>query len=225
MNITALNESCADNATCEPTTDSFQQEYEDYVPEEPLDSWTLASATLFSLICALGLLGNLLVIIVIVRYAQKKTVTDWYIVNLAASDLCFLVGLPLLIATSVLKRWIFGLFMCRLFFILTSINWFTSVFILTVMSADRYMAVCHPVRSITYRTPRVAAVVCACVWAASMLVMLPIMIYTTTTPHWLYGPSRMRCNIDFPHIEGVNAETAFILYGFVPKLRHKFADT
>ena len=53
--------------------------------------------------------------------------TNSYIVNLAVSDFCFLIGLPLVITTAVRQEWIFGYVCCKLFYILTSLNWFTSV--------------------------------------------------------------------------------------------------
>lgn len=40
----------------------------------------------------------------------------------------------------------------------TSVNQFTSSLLLTVMSADRYIAVCHPINSPTFRTPAIAKV-------------------------------------------------------------------
>jgi len=48
-------------------------------------------------------------------------------INLAVSDFCFLVGLPFVIVTGVLRRWIFGYVFCKLFYSLTALNWFTSV--------------------------------------------------------------------------------------------------
>lgn len=37
-------------------------------------------------------------------------------------------------------------------------NMFTSTFTLTVMSMDRYVAVCHPVKALDMRTPHKAKV-------------------------------------------------------------------
>ena len=62
------------------------------------------------------------------RYSKMRgSVTNSYIVNLAVSDFCFLVGLPVLIITAVRRQWIFGYVCCKLFYISTSLNWFTSV--------------------------------------------------------------------------------------------------
>jgi len=52
------------------------------------------------------------------------------------------------------------------------------VFTLTVMSADRYLAVCRAIESRRYRTPCYSRAVCVAVWVASLLVMMPIYLYS-----------------------------------------------
>ena len=180
----------------------------------PVDSWKAIVSAVYALICISGIIGNSCVIVVIARYAKTKTVTNLYIANLAVADLCFLVGLPVIMTTSILERWVFGAVICRLFFVSTSINWFASVFVLTVMSVDRYLAVCWPVASLRYRTLAIARVVCACVWTASILAMLPIILYATTASR--HGPGgRQTCTIRWPHVGLISPEKAFIWYSFV----------
>ena len=109
------------------------------------------------------------------------------------------------------KSWLFGFVMCKIFYILTSVNWFTSMFTLTVMSADRFMAVCHPVTSMRYRTPIYSRMVCAMVWTISFLVMLPVILYTNTVER---GPSTA-CAISWPSGQIIPPEKAFIWYAFL----------
>lgn len=83
----------------------------------------------YGVICVCGLVCNGLVMFVIcLQNSPAHSVTNAYIVNLAVADSCFLVGLPFLITTAVVRRWIFGHVCCKLFYTLTSVNWFTSVF-------------------------------------------------------------------------------------------------
>ena len=180
---------------------------------EPISGGTAFCAAMYTLICVAGLVGNGMVIFVVLRYTKMKTVTNMYILNLAVADLCFLIGLPFLIVTSLLKSWVFGTFTCKLFYIATSINWFTSVFTLTVMGADRYLAVCHPIRSMRYRTPLISRIVCIVVWTVSLLVMLPIMLYATTVTNPENG--KVSCTIIWPGDQIIPAELAFIWYGFL----------
>lgn len=180
---------------------------------DPIGPWTGVIVAFYAIVCAGGLAGNALVITVALRFARTRSVTDVYVANLAVADLCFVVGLPFLLTTMVVRRWVFGSVLCRLFYMLTSINWFTSVFTLTAMSADRYLAVCHPVRAMSVRTPAVAGAVCACIWALSVAVMSPIVMYATIAPHPRDG-SRVSCTIRWPDSRLVGSELAFMLYAF-----------
>uniref|UniRef100_A0A673Y6X0 G-protein coupled receptor 54-like n=1 Tax=Salmo trutta TaxID=8032 RepID=A0A673Y6X0_SALTR len=82
-------------------------------PPVLVDAWLVP--TLFSLIMLVGLVGNSLVIHVITRHQQMRTVTNFYIVNLASTDIMFLVCcVPFTATLYPLPSWVFGDFMCRL---------------------------------------------------------------------------------------------------------------
>ena len=208
----SLNQTCPLNNTCEMYNCTENNTTGCPYDPPPTAPWTIVSLTFYVIIFVIGLIGNILVIIAVLRHPKMKTVTNIYILNLAVADSLFLIGLPFLIATTIQQRWVFGFFMCKVFFFLTSINWFGSVFTLTVMSADRYMAVCHPIRSIRYRTRFVALLVCCCVWLVSLLVMLPIILYSTTIAHPRGGE---RCTISWPDGQPISADMAFIWYSML----------
>lgn len=141
-------------------------------------SSTLLTAVTYLSVFVVGLAGNSLAIYVLLRYAGMKTVTNIYILNLAIADELYIIGLPFLAAQNVLSYWPFGSFLCRVVMTADSMNQFTSIFCLTVMSVDRYLAVVHPIRSTNWRHPRVAKVVSAAVWAVSFVVVLPVVIFS-----------------------------------------------
>ncbi|KAJ2953055.1 hypothetical protein O0L34_g7446 [Tuta absoluta] len=165
---------------------------------------------LYALVCVVGLLGNSLVIYVVLRFSKMQTVTNMYIVNLAIADECFLIGIPFLIVTMSLRSWPFGAFMCKAYMISTGINQFTSSIFLCIMSADRYIAVCHPIAAPRLRTPLVSRVVSAAAWTASALVMTPIFMYTTL----IETENGLSCNIVWPEREFNKGQTSFTLYSF-----------
>ena len=188
----------------------------------------------YALVCISGLCGNTLVIYVVLRFSKMQTVTNIYILMLALADECFLVGIPFLIVTSVHGDWIFGTTMCKIYFTTTSINQFTSSIFLTVMSADRYIAVCHPISSPRFRTPVIARSVSLTAWAASALMMVPVFMYAATITKQDTGGES--CNIFWPFEEDtvpsgphlnstldskktpqrvINGQTAFTFYSFI----------
>ncbi|XP_014781588.1 somatostatin receptor type 2 [Octopus bimaculoides] len=165
-----------------------------------------------SLICITGLFGNCLVIYVVTMFSKMKTVTNTYILNLAIADVLFLVSIPLLIVTIKNGFWMFGFFMCKFYYLLVSINSFTGVFTLTVMSADRYLAVCHPIKSMSLRTPKVAFIITVCIWLISILIMLPALMYSTTVRN---AKNRDSCTMVMPDHLGISPDKIFIWYNFI----------
>uniref|UniRef100_A0A3P9MA11 Somatostatin receptor 3 n=1 Tax=Oryzias latipes TaxID=8090 RepID=A0A3P9MA11_ORYLA len=160
---------------------------------------------IYIVVCVIGLGGNTLVIHIVLHYSKIESVTNIYILNLAIADELFMLGLPFLAVQNTLQSWPFGSFMCRLVMTVDSINQFTSIFCLTVMSIDRYLAVVHPIRSSKWRRPQVAKVVNGTVWALSFLVVLPVVIFANIQK------AGGTCNISWPQPANI-WRAAFIIY-------------
>lgn len=138
-----------------------------------------------------------------------------FILNLALADISFLIGIPFLITTMYLGEWTFGKGMCKAYMVSTSITQFTSSIFLLIMSADLFLAVCHPISSPRYRTPFISRVVSALAWSMSALIMLPVMLYANTIEK--DNKQRSSCIIEWPENEeaGGGSGTTFILYSLV----------
>ncbi|XP_071386159.1 somatostatin receptor type 2 [Centroberyx affinis] len=161
---------------------------------------------IYFVVCGVGLCGNALVIYVILRYAKMKTVTNIYILNLAVADVLCMMSLPFIAMQLALVHWPFGEALCRVIMTVDSLNQFTSIFCLTVMSIDRYLAVVHPIKSTKWRKPRVAKLINLTVWGVSLLVNLPTMIFS--------GLNKVPvCGIVWPEPQQVYY-TAFMFYTF-----------
>lgn len=164
---------------------------------------------LYSIVCIVGLLGNTLVIYVVLRFSKMQTVTNMFLVNLAIADECFLIGIPFLVTTMSLRYWPFGKIMCKAYMTTTSINQFTSSIFLFIMSADRYIAVCHPIAAQRLRTPFISKMVSLIAWATSALFMIPVVLYANIGD----VESGVSCNIYWPDENG--GQTTFTLYSFI----------
>uniref|UniRef100_A0A3Q3VWX5 Somatostatin receptor type 2 n=1 Tax=Mola mola TaxID=94237 RepID=A0A3Q3VWX5_MOLML len=173
---------------------------------------------IYFMVCAVGLCGNTLVIYVILRYAKMKTVTNIYILNLAVADVLCMMSLPFIALQLALVHWPFGEVLCRVIMTVDSLNQFTSIFCLMVMSIDRYLAVVHPIRSTKWRKPRIAKLINLTVWGVSLLVILPTMIFS--------GLDKVPvCGIVWPEPQDVYYK-AFIFYTFFvrPNLTEIFSS-
>ncbi|KAM9434468.1 opioid receptor, delta 1a [Clarias gariepinus] len=150
---------------------------------------------LYSVICVVGLLGNILVMYGVVRYTKMKTATNIYIFNLALADALATSTLPFQSAKYLMNTWPFGEPLCKLVIAIDYYNMFTSIFTLTMMSVDRYIAVCHPVRALEFRTPAKAKLINVCVWILSSAIGVPIMVMAVTK---VTDQGKTVCTLKFP---------------------------
>ncbi|XP_052389753.1 thyrotropin-releasing hormone receptor-like [Carassius gibelio] len=122
---------------------------------ETLETWTdrsveykAISVLVVFLICALGIVGNVMVILVVLTTKHMRTPTNGYLVSLAVADLMVLIaaGLPS-IADSVFGSWIFGHAgcLCITYFQYLGIN--ASSCSITAFTIERYIAICHPIKA------------------------------------------------------------------------------
>ncbi len=134
------------------------------------------------------------------RYTKMKTATNIYIFNLALADALATSTLPFQSAKYLMSTWPFGELLCKLVIAIDYYNMFTSIFTLTMMSVDRYIAVCHPVRALDFRTPFKAKIINICIWILSSAVGFPVMVMAVTrvTPAGEKKMSEKVCYL--PHI-------------------------
>lgn len=142
--------------------------------KDSMDGFGIIMAMLYLVVCVLGLAGNSLVIVAILKLEKMSSSTTVYIFNLALADGLFMVGLPFIASQNFQNHWMFGDVTCKVVMVLDGINQFTSVFCLTVMSIDRYMALADPLRFTHWRTPQCAKIVSAFLWLFSLLTILPM---------------------------------------------------
>ena len=137
---------------------------------------------IFCAVIAFGCVGNVLVIVVVIRNREQYTsTTNIFIVNLAIADLAFLifcVPFHAVIYTSS-ETWPFGNIMCKLVHGVQFTSMAASIYTLVAMSLDRFLAVGYPLRTKHLRQPPAALAVVVGVWTASLLLAAPwIVVYT-----------------------------------------------
>lgn len=139
---------------------------------------TIIVPSLIGIICSTGLIGNILILVTIIR-SRRKTIPDIYICNLAIADLVHIIGMPFLIHQWARGgEWVFGSPLCTIITSLDTCNQFACSAIMTAMSLDRYLALVQPFRLISLRTRSKTIRINLCLWAASFVVVLPVWVYS-----------------------------------------------
>ncbi|KAF7700845.1 apelin receptor B [Silurus meridionalis] len=136
---------------------------------------------LYMLIFILGLSGNGVVIFIVWKAERKRRAADVYIGNLAMADLTFVVTLPLwAVYTALGYQWPFGVVLCKLSSYVVMLNMFASVFCLTCLSMDRYLAIVRSLSSSQLRTHGRMKVSLFAIWVLSGALASPTLLFRTT---------------------------------------------
>lgn len=148
----------------------------------------------------IGIVGNSMVVAVIYCYMKLKTVANIFVLNLAVSDLTFLITLPMWATfTATGYHWPFGGFLCKASAGLAIFNLYTSIFFLTALSIDRYLAIVHPVRSRRFRTVAYACITCVVIWLFAFVLSVPTAL--TRDVHNIIDSNNTLCGILHPNME------------------------
>ncbi|KAG5835246.1 hypothetical protein ANANG_G00270330 [Anguilla anguilla] len=184
----------------EPTPDYG---YEDYVESDndtmcDYSEWEPTYSlipVLYMLIFILGLSGNGVVIFTVWKSKSKRRAADVYIGNLALADLTFVVTLPLwAVYTALGYHWPFGLALCKISSYVVLVNMYASVFCLTCLSFDRYLAIVHSLSSGQLRSRSTMMASLASIWALSCVLALPTLLFRNTVRDEF---NRTTCAMDF----------------------------
>uniref|UniRef100_A0A8C8ZG36 C-X-C chemokine receptor type 6 n=1 Tax=Prolemur simus TaxID=1328070 RepID=A0A8C8ZG36_PROSS len=161
-----------------------------------------------------GLLGNSLVLIISVFYQKQKNLTDVFLVNLPLADLVFVCTLPFWAYASI-HEWVFGNVMCKTLLGIYTMNFYTSMLILTCITVDRFLAVVQATKTYNQQAKRMirGKVICLLIWLISMLVSLPQVIYGNV----LYL-DKLICDYHDEEISTVVLTTQMTLGFFLPLL-------
>ncbi|XP_039976331.1 type-2 angiotensin II receptor-like [Xiphias gladius] len=160
---------------------------------------TTVIPTIYSIICVLGTVANALAVSVLAHAsASRRTVANTFMLNLCVSDLLFLLSLPLwAVYYSRGYSWPFGKVACKLCGVLHNLNLYASIFFITSMSMDRYLAIVHPLRSQSARDPKRARLTCILVWVLACACSAPTLALRDA--RYVKGLDVEACAIFYPN--------------------------
>ncbi|XP_007559106.1 leukotriene B4 receptor 1 [Poecilia formosa] len=146
---------------------------------EEFDGGTVVACVILGLSFLVGAPGNLLVIWTILKHVKKRSHTVVLILHLAAADLVVLITLPLWIY-SLAHFWVFGEACCKAMVFVINACMYSSVFLITLMSVERFVAVRYPFVSVVWKKKQALNKVLLALWSAGFLFSIPIIPTQTT---------------------------------------------
>ncbi|KAJ3600249.1 hypothetical protein NHX12_031235 [Muraenolepis orangiensis] len=131
------------------------------------------------LLFPIGFIGNVLILVVNLNHRERMSIPDLYFVNLALADL-ILVADSLIEVFNLDEHYYDYAVLCTFMSLFLQVNMYSSIFFLTWMSFDRYVALAGSLSGGPMRTMRHARLSCGLIWTASLLAtLLPFAIVQT----------------------------------------------
>ncbi|XP_038556035.1 5-hydroxytryptamine receptor 4-like [Micropterus salmoides] len=170
-----------------------------------------------------AIMGNLFIMAAVARFQHLRTPTNAFVVSLAVADLLVAVlVMPFSLVRSI-SSWHFGRHFCRAHFLLDVTLCTSSIFNLSCVALDRYIAVCDPLHYPARMSPRRVAMLLLLCW------ILPVVISSlcvslgmyTQPPFDVVGSSTQQdtqmCLATFhvPYAFATSAVSFFIPMGFM----------
>ncbi|XP_063160075.1 C-C chemokine receptor type 5-like [Candoia aspera] len=131
--------------------------------------------TFYSLVFILGLVGNVLVVLVLIKY-KFKSMTDIYLLNLAISDLLFIFSLPFRIYYAA-NDWVFGDAMCKIYIGIFFLHFYSGSFFIVLLTIDRYLDIVHSASALKARPIHYGIITSIHAWGVAILVSSPGLVF------------------------------------------------
>lgn len=132
-------------------------------------------------IFAIGICGNVLVCYVVFRNKSMQTVTNYFITNLALSDILLCTfAVPFTPLYMFMRQWVFGRVLCHLVPYAQGVSVYISAFTLMSIAIDRFFVIIYPFK------PRLQVNYCYVIifsaWVLAGLLTLPYGIFMDLIP-------------------------------------------
>ncbi|XP_055602011.1 neuropeptide SIFamide receptor-like [Uranotaenia lowii] len=188
-------------------------------PYEEYELFYRHSSTMTAVYCVayfvvfiVGLIGNSFVIAVVFRAPRMRTVTNFFIVNLAVADVLVIVFcLPATLMSNIFVPWMLGWLMCKTVPYIQGVSVAASVYSLIAVSLDRFLAIWWPLKlQITKRRARFMIV---CIWIIALASTIPWALFFELVPIFPDAPEIKLCVEVWP--PGTDGALYFLLANLV----------
>ncbi|XP_078036416.1 RYamide receptor-like [Augochlora pura] len=128
--------------------------------------------------------ANVLVIAVVFKYHCMRSITNYFVVNLSVADLLVTtICMPMAVSQAISIDWTHGELMCKLSSYLQGVAVAASVFTITAMSIDRYLAIRSPIAFRRVFNRKSTVLVIVALWLVALIIFAPLLkVMTLQSP-------------------------------------------
>ena len=156
----------------------------------------ISEVTILCFICLAAIMGNVSLFLIVYKNPNLRTITNMFILNLAAADiLVSMLSMPVTMVTIVKERWVFGHTACVALGYFTILSFIASVMSLGMIAINRYFYI---VKWNTYTinfTKTKALLYAAGVWFVSMSLASPPLLGWA---EYRFIPGKSYCFVYWP---------------------------
>ena len=128
----------------------------------------------FAIIFLIGVVGNSTLVYIVLRNKSMRNTPNIFVVSLSVGDLLLLLcSVPFSSTHYTITSWPFGAFMCNLNEYMQTLSLGVSVFTLTALSGDRYIAIVHPMSKHTGKPTMITIMTVIGIWILAFVLAIP----------------------------------------------------
>ncbi|NXW26501.1 TRFR protein, partial [Phaetusa simplex] len=183
------------------------------------------------LICGVGIAGNVMVVLVVLRTKHMVTPTNCYLVSLAVADLIVLLAAGLPNISEVVASWVYGYAGCLCITYLQYLGINISAWSITAFTVERYIAICHAIKAQLLCTVSRAKRIISSLWLFTSLYCLMWFFLVDTTQVTFSDGAQVSCGyrisrslympiyfLDFAVFYVIPLGLATVLYGLIARI-------
>ncbi|KAG5318075.1 CCH2R protein, partial [Pseudoatta argentina] len=195
----------------------MEYDYDKYIPvAERVETYIIP--VIFLLILIVGVIGNGILILILLRHTSMRNIPNTYVLSLALGDLLVIVTyIPFTLFVYVLDSWPWGLTICKLSEYAKDISIGVSVFTLAALSAERYCAIVNPIRRHVagLSAKPLTVLTASLIWVLAIVIAMPAVLFSEIMSVPVLGNrSILICN-PFPEEFGEIYRKSMVMFKFL----------
>ena len=162
--------------------------------EDEVYYWTRIIIVTIVSVCII--VSNIFNICILTRKCHIPKISRLFLLNLSISDLCVgLISCLPTIYSAVTEYWPYGTVWCQIAGIFHGTSCAISIWSISMVSIDRYLAICKPMTYPTWKSTRKAFIVIICLWTVAFVSFISPPLTKSDFIYYQYDQNENICGL------------------------------